>query len=90
MMAGHAFRCETLSGAIPYFRRSFGGLLHSAAVDRALSVVTNPEHREALRQLQKLWKALAEKNRRFLRAQFVDEILLLNQLQSEISTAALH
>jgi uncharacterized protein YcbX len=62
----------------------------AAACDRALSVVTNPEHREALRNLQKLWKALAEERPAVLRAQFADEILLLNQLQTEIATTALH
>ena len=68
-----------------------GDLLEKAAAcDRALSVVTNPEHREALRHLQKLWKALAEERPGVLRAQFADEILLLNQLQTEIATAALH
>jgi hypothetical protein len=62
----------------------------AAACDRALRVVTNPEQREALRHLQKLWKALAEERTALLRAQFADEILLLNQLQTEISNAALH
>ena len=72
-------------------RFSKGDLLEKAAAcHRALSVVTNPEHREALRHLQKLWKALAEERPALLRAQFADEILLLNQLQTEISMAALH
>ena len=65
-------------------------LKKEAACDRALNVVTNPEHREALRQLQKLWKALAEERPAVLKARFADEILLLNQLQAEISNAALH
>jgi hypothetical protein len=70
---------------------SRGDLLEKAAAcDRALNVVTNPEHREALRRLQKLWKALAEKRSALLKARFADEILLLNQLQTEISNAALH
>ena len=72
-------------------RFSKGDLLEKAAAcDRALHVVTNTEHREALRHLQKLWKALAEERPAVLRAQFADEILLLNQLQTEIATAALH
>lgn len=62
----------------------------AAACDRARLVVTNPEHWEALRRLQKLWKALAEERPAVLRAHFADEILLLNQLQTEISTAAVH
>jgi uncharacterized protein YcbX len=70
---------------------SRGDLLEKAAAcDRALGVVTNPEHRVALRQLQKLWKALAEERPAVLKARFADEILLLNQLQTEISNAALH
>jgi uncharacterized protein YcbX len=70
---------------------SRGDLLEKAAAcDRALRIVTNPEHRVALRQLQKLWKALAEKTPAVLRARFADEILHLNQLQTEISMAALH
>jgi hypothetical protein len=70
---------------------SRGDLLKKAAAcARALNVVTNPEHREALRHLQKLWKALAEERPAVLKARFADEILLLNQLQIEISTAALH
>jgi hypothetical protein len=70
---------------------SRGDLLKKAAAcDRALNVVTNPEHREALRRLQKPWKALAEERPAVLKARFADEILLLNQLQTEISTAALH
>ena len=72
-------------------RFSRGDLLEKAAAcDRALRVVTNTEHREALRHLQKLWKALAEERPAVLRAQFADEILLLNQLQTEIATAALN
>ena len=72
-------------------RFSKGDLLEKAAAcDRALHVVTNTEHREALRHLQKLWKALAEERPAVLRAQFADEILLLNQLQTEIATAALN
>ena len=70
---------------------SRGDLLkRAAACDRALNIVTNPEHREALRHLQKLWKALAEERPAVLKARFADEILLLNQLQTEITTAALH
>ena len=70
---------------------SRGDLLkQAAACDRALNVVTNPDHREALRHLQKLWKALAEERPAVLKARFADEILLLSQLQTEISTAALH
>ena len=70
---------------------SRGDLLkQAAACDRALNVVTNPEHREALRHLQKLWKALADERPAVLKARFADEILLLNQLQTEITTAALH
>jgi hypothetical protein len=70
---------------------SRGDLLEKAAAcDRALNVVTNLEHREALRHLQKLWQALAEERPALLRAQFADEILLLNQLQTEITAAALH
>jgi hypothetical protein len=70
---------------------SRGDLLKKAAAcDCALKVVTNPEHRVALRHLQKLWKALAEERPAVLKARFADEILLLNQLQTEISTAALH
>ena len=70
---------------------SKGDLLEKAAAcDRALRVVTNTEHREALRHLQKLWKALAEERPAVLRAQFADEILLLNQLQTEIATSALN
>ena len=65
-------------------------LKKAAACDRALNVVTNPEHREALRHLQKLWKALAGERPAVLKARFADEILLLNQLQTEITTAALH
>jgi hypothetical protein len=65
-------------------------LKKAAACDRALEVVTNPEHREALRHLQKLWKALANERPTILRTQFADEILLLNELQTAISTAALH
>jgi hypothetical protein len=65
-------------------------LKKAAACDRALGVVTNPEHREALRHLQKLWKALANERPTVLRTQFADEILLLNELQTAISTAALH
>jgi hypothetical protein len=61
----------------------------AAACDRALSAVTNPEHREALRHLQKLWKALAAERPAVVRAHFADEVLLLNQLQTEISSAAL-
>ena len=72
-------------------RFSRGDLLEKAAAcDRALRVVTNPEHREALRHLQKLWKALADVRPAVLRAQFADEVLLLNQLQTEIAMAALH
>jgi hypothetical protein len=62
----------------------------AAACDRALSVVINPEHREALHHLQKLWKALAEERQAVLSAQFADEILLLTQLQTAISAVALH
>ena len=62
----------------------------ATACDRILTIVTNPEHREALRHLQKLWKALAEERPAVLRIQFPDEILLLDQLQTEIATAALH
>ena len=70
---------------------SKGDLLEKAAAcDRALRVVTNPEHREALRHLQKLWKALAEERPAVFRAQFADEILLLNKLQTEIAMAALN
>ena len=70
---------------------SRGDLLEKAAAcDRALNIVTNPEHRVALRHLQKLWKALAEERPAVLKARFADEILLLNQLQTEITTAALH
>ena len=70
---------------------SRGDLLkQAAACDRALNVVTNPEHREALRHLQELWKALADERPAVLKARFADELLLLNQLQTEITTAALH
>ena len=70
---------------------SRGDLLKKAAAcGRALNVVTNPEHREALRRLHKLWKALAQERPAVLKARFADEILLLNQLQTEITTAALH
>ena len=70
---------------------SRGDLLKKAAAcDRALNVVTNPEHREALRHLQKLWKALAAERPAVLKARFADEILFLNQLQTEITIAALH
>jgi len=65
-------------------------LKKAAACDRALNVVTNPDHRQALRHLQKLWKALAQERPAVLKARFADEILLLNQLQTEISNAALH
>jgi uncharacterized protein YcbX len=72
-------------------RFSKGDLLEKAAAcDRALSVVTNPERREALRHLQKLWKALAQERPAVLRAQFAHEILRLSQLQTEIATTALH
>jgi len=72
-------------------RFSKGDLLEKAAAcDRALTLVSNPEHREALRQLQKLWKALAKERPTVLRAQFADDILRLNELQTAISTAALH
>ena len=72
-------------------RFSKGDLLaKAAACDRALDVVTNREHREALRYLQILWRVLAEERPAVLRAQFADDILLLNQLQTAISTAALH
>ena len=70
---------------------SRGDLLkQAAACDRALNVVTNPEHREALRHLQELWKALLDERPAVLKARFANEILLLNQLQTEITTAALH
>ena len=65
-------------------------LKKAAACDRALGVVTNPEHREALRHLQKLWKALANERPTVLKTQLADDILLLNQLQAAISTAALN
>ena len=72
-------------------RFSKGDLLEKAAAcDRTLALVTNPEHREALCQLQKLWKALAKERPTVLRAQFADDILRLNELQTAISTAALH
>ena len=72
-------------------RFSRGDLLEKAAAcERALTVVTNPEHREALRHLQKLWKALAEERPAVLRVQFADEILRLHQLQTEIATTAVH
>ena len=72
-------------------RFSKGDLLKKAAAcDRALGVVTNSEHRQALRQLRKLWRALAKERPTVLRAQFADDILLLNQLQAAISTAALN
>ena len=59
-------------------------------VDRALSVVTNPEYRAILRHLQKLWRELAKESPSVLKAQFADEISLLSQLQTEISAAAIH
>ena len=72
-------------------RFSRGDLLEKAAAcERALTVVTNPECREALRHLQKLWKVLAEERPAVLKAQFGDEILRLNQLQTEIVTTAVH
>jgi hypothetical protein len=70
---------------------SKGDLLEKAAAcDRALSIVNNPEHRQALRHLQALWKELAEESPAVLKAHFTTEILLLIQFQAEISAAALH
>jgi hypothetical protein len=62
----------------------------AAACDRALSVVTNPEYREVLRHLQKLWTELAKERPAVLETHFADEILLLTDLQAEISAGVAH
>lgn len=61
-----------------------------AACERALGFVTNPAHQDVLRHLQKLWKELAQKSPALLEAHFADEIMLLSELQTEISKAAVH
>jgi hypothetical protein len=62
----------------------------AAACDRALSVGNNPEYREILRHLQKLWTELAKERPAVLKAHFVDEILLLAHLQAEITASVVH
>lgn len=76
-------------------RRSVGfskrDLLNKVATcERALGFVTNPEHQDVLRHLQKLWKELAQKSPALLEAHFANEIMLLSELQTEISKAAVH
>jgi hypothetical protein len=65
-------------------------LIKVAACERALGLVTNPEHQDVLRHLQKLWKELAQERPAVLEAHFADEIMLLSELQTEISKAAVH
>jgi hypothetical protein len=65
-------------------------LERAAACNRALSIVTNPEYREILRHLQKLWTELANEKPAVLKTHFADEILLLSHLQAEISARVAH